>query len=182
MLGTLLSLLYRLITVPDRWWNLLKNKRFLCISTTIILIKPIRTNNWQVGLLLKLTEDGTWVPQHVGIFYVLCILYHEVHLLENILKILQCSLACCCPPCVEFRFGILCFGFLAKDLLISCLSLSFPPLKYWCKLLKVSEFAKVYNWMVFLKQWLPLERKLKRVKKTNQDILGFSCWRAVWRA
>ena len=31
--------------------------------------------------------DGTWVPKHVRVFYVLCVLYHEVRLLGNILVV-----------------------------------------------------------------------------------------------
>jgi len=37
-----------------------------------------------------------------------------------------------------------------------------------------SEFPRVCDWMLFLKQWLPLEKWLRRTKKTNQDIIGFS--------
>jgi hypothetical protein len=80
------------------------------------------------------------VPKHVGGFYVLCIFYQEVHLLENILKILQCSLAGYCPPSAEFRIGIFCFGFLAKDLVASISTV---------KILQQavdSEFARVYDY------------------------------------
>jgi len=80
-----------------------------------------------------------------------CVLYQEVRLLENVLKILRCFLTGCCPPSVEFRIGIFCFGFLAKDLLISCLLLPFPLSKYCNKLLTVS-LQGVYDWMGFLKQ------------------------------
>jgi hypothetical protein len=37
-----------------------------------------------------------------------------------------------------------------------------------------SEFARVYDSLVFLKRWLPLEKWLRRAKKTNQDIIGFT--------
>ena len=35
--------------------------------------------------LLLYPEDGIWVPKHVGVLYVLCILHHYVHLLEILL-------------------------------------------------------------------------------------------------
>lgn len=34
-------------------------------------------------------EDGTWLPKHVDILYVLCICYHEVQLLKKILILKQ---------------------------------------------------------------------------------------------
>ena len=77
---------------------------------------------------------------------MLCILYQEVHLLENILKTLRCSLAGYCPPSVDFRIGIFCFGVLAKDLLISCLLLPFPLSKYCNKLLTVSLQVFMTGW------------------------------------
>jgi hypothetical protein len=70
----------------------------LCILTTNVLIKLTTMNKIVINRLVhtpslySIPEDSNWVPKHVVVFlYVLCILYHEVYSVVNILIVEKCT-------------------------------------------------------------------------------------------